>query len=438
MNRRFHALHGLISCAVLCLALPAAPAPAQTDDYERPPIDYLKAPVHDPVAKLQARLDKGEIRLEREGDCGYLGSVLNYLDVPVSSQVLVFSKTSFQRSRISPKTPRAIYFNDSVYVGYVKGGDVLEFSSVDPRQGAIFYTLEQYSGEPPRFERLTHDCLACHASSRTQDVPGHMVRSVFVDRRGNPVSASSSYTTDVTSPLEERWGGWYVTGTHGKARHMGNETVERPNHPEAIDRDRGANLASLADRVNLADYMAQSSDIVALLVLEHQTQMQNALAWASFEGRKAMHYQEGINAAFHEPPGTMYESTFKRLESAAARVVNHLLFVGEAPLSDPVAGSSTFATDFSNRGARDPQGRSLRDFDLKSRLFKHPCSYLIESEAFDNLPDPVLDRIARKLDAILSGQDQSKEYAHLAPADRAAIRDILKQTKPALAARWER
>src|SRR5437870_1848643 len=149
--------------------------------FERGPIHYLTATPSDPVARLQERLQGGQASLNYDSRRGYLPAVLKALEIPVSSQVLVFSKTSFQRTRISPAAPRAIYFNDDVYVGFVQSGDVLEFSAADPDLGGTFYLLEQTQAAKPVLLRQTHECLQCHASGKTEDVPGHLLRSVYPD-----------------------------------------------------------------------------------------------------------------------------------------------------------------------------------------------------------------------------------------------------------------
>ena len=423
----------------------AATATVRGDDtsYEGPPIDYLSAPVNDRVARLQRRLEKGQVQLEYEPERGYLKSLLRYLEIPESSQTLVFSKTSFQRTRIAPDRPRALYFNDDVYIGYVQGGEVLEISSVDPRQGAVFHTLDQTKGEPPAFRRMTHECLLCHANGKTQDVPGHLVRSVHVDKTGDPVFNLGGYTTTQSSPLEHRWGGWYVTGTHGDQTHMGNVITAKNRspygEPEAaprLDPKRGLNVRDLKPFVDVAPYLTPHSDIVALMVLEHQTQMHNFLTAANYEARKALHYQEGINASFKEPPGTMYDGTKRRIDSAAEKLVKHMLFVEETKLTAPVKGTSSFATEFAARGPRDSKGRSLRDFDLQTRLFRFPCSYLIDSEPFEALPPLMKERVYARLLDVLMGKDRSADYAHLSDDDRQAILEILRETKADLPSTW--
>jgi len=429
---------GMIVALAACAAV-AWPRPAVRSDLaiEIEPINYLTAPVDDPVARLQKRLDAGEVTLKFDADRGYLPSVLDALKIPESSQVLVFSKTSFQHTRINRTRPRALYFQDDAYVGWVRGGDVLEFSVVDPWQGAVFYLLEQEREEKPVFRRQTHECLQCHVSSRTQDVPGHFVRSVVPDRTGSPIFNAGTYVTSHESPLEHRWGGWYVTGTHGDQLHMGNVTATRTDDgrrdaPARLDMKAGANVLDLSDRIDTKPYLTGHSDIVALMVMEHQTQMHNFLANASYQTRIALYQQKSMNESFGEPSGTISTGTRSRIDSAAEKVVRHMLFVDETPLTAPIAGSTSYAKEFASKGPKDAKGRSLRDFDLTRRMFKYPCSYLIYSEPFDALPDIAKDQIYKRLGEILTGRDTSKEFAHLSADDRRAILEILRDTKTGL------
>ena len=411
-------------------------AAAQEIPFERAPIHYLTAPVRDPVALLDEAMRQGRVVLRHEGSQGYLRSILEQLDVPVSSQVLVFSKTSFQRARIGPRTPRAIYFNDDVYVGYVQRGDVLEFSAVDPDLGGVFYLLEQSPTASPTFLRQTHDCLQCHASGKTEGVPGHLVRSVFPDRSGQPVFNAGTFTTSHESPLAERWGGWYVSGRHGSQVHMGNVVVTDRSDPERLDRQSGANREDLSPLFDTSAYLSPHSDIVALLVLEHQVKMHNLITRAAYQARLALDYGRAINQALGEPEDAISEGTERRLQGPVDQLVRYLLFIDEPPLLDRVVGTSSFARDFAERGPRDRQGRSLRDFDLETRLFRYPCSYLIHSKAFDALPAPVLQRVYRTLLEVLRGRNPTPDYARRTPEERRAILEILRDTKPGLPRDW--
>ena len=421
--------------ATIAMACCSSAAVAQIP-YERKPINYLTVPVNDPMARLQKKIAAGKATLKSDGKLGYLKSLLKHLDVPISSQGLVYSKTSFQASRISPRTPRAVYFSDDVYVGYVQGSDVLEISAVDPNLGAVFYTLEEKAGKP-LFRRRTHECLQCHATSRTEYVPGHLVRSVYPQSNGQPIYSAGTFTTTHSSPLKERWGGWYVTGTHGRQRHLGNITLRDADDARDPHVDKGANITRLKNRFDETAYASRHSDIVALMVMEHQVNMHNLIAKANFQTRIALHDNAVMNKFFKRGADFRSDSTKRRIASAAEKVVRHLLFVDEAKLTAPIAGTSGFQREFESRGSRDKQGRSLRQFDLKTRLFRYPCSYLIDSEAFNSLPGDVKSAIYRRLFEILTGKETGDTYAHLSKADRRAILEILRATKRDLPAYWK-
>ena len=412
----------------MVLLLVASRVLAQRDGFERPPIDYLNTEVHDPVANLASKIQAGKTVLAYEPNFGYLKSVLKELGVSVNSQTLVFSKTSLQLQRISPRRPRALYFNDDVYVGYCQQGDVLEFAATDAKQGATFYTLEQTDDGNPRIIRDRGVCLSCHASGRTQNVPGYLVRSVFTEVTGQPRLGFRSYTTDHTSDIKERWGGWYVTGLHGSMRHMGN-TLSTDNEQD-FDREVGANQIDLTNRFRRDSYLSAQSDIVALMVLEHQTQMHNAIAAANYETRQALYQSCEMNEILNRPRDQVSDSAKRRIASSTDRVLKYLLMCGEFRLTDTVCGSTRFAQEFTALGRKDSKGRSLRDFDLKTRLFRYPCSYLIDSAAFEGLPAEVRLDVISRLKAILDGRDTSPEYAHLSTETRREILEILSETKP--------
>ena len=407
------------------VSLPSARA--QRASFERPPINYKTAETHDAVARLIERLKTGQTELGFHPKRGYLDSLLAELNVPVSSQVLVFSKTSLQVRRITPRKPRAVYFNDNIYIGYCQQGDLLEISAVDPRQGPIFYAIKQNPDGPPTVLRDKGQCMVCHASSRTQNVPGYLVRSVFANRAGHPNFGSGTYNIDMTSPFDRRWGGWYVTGTHGEMVHMGNQVYTDGDVP---DLKQGANRTNLDELVDTTPYLSPHSDIVALMVLEHQAQMHNALTYANFETRMALHQTYEMNKVLGREPDYISDSARRRIAKAVDRAVQYLLMCDEFQLTSPVAGTSSFADEFLSQGPRDAQGRSLREFDLHTRLFKYPCSYLIYSDSFLQLPDEVRQPIVERLTRILEGAETSDKFAHLDPPTRAAILEILHETHP--------
>jgi len=414
----------------------AEPVVAQIS-FEREPINYASGAVNGPVAKLQKQIDDGEVELKFDEQHGYLKSVLDAFNVSTTSQMLVFSKTSLQLRRISPWSPRALYFNDDTYVGWVPNGDMIEVSSIDPQQGAIFYTLLQEETERPTFVRDRGNCLTCHASSRTQGVPGQLVRSVYTSASGQPHFGAGTFRTNHASPLKQRWGGWYVTGTHGGQRHMGNVISGERTRPESLDFEAGANVTDLSELTRTDLYLSSHSDIVALLVLEHQADMHNFITHANYETRLALHYGTVMNRAFERPDGFIGESAQRRISTASEKLLKYMLFAEETLLTHKIEGTSDFANKFAAVGPHDTQGRSLREFDLQRRIFKYPCSYLIYSDAFRALPPQVKDQAYRRLWEILTGQDQSETYAHLSPVDRQAIYEILRDTNSDLPEYWK-
>ncbi len=419
------------ACALALMLTFSTTAFAQLE-FEKEPINYGTAPTSEAVSTLQQALDQGELQLEFDEQHGYLPSLLKLLEIPSSSQVLVHSKSSFQLRRISPRNPRALYFNDTSYLGWVQGGDVVEIMTTDPEQGEIFYTLAQEETARPQFIRDRGQCMLCHASSRTQQVPGSLVRSLFVDASGQPQVGAGTFNIDHRSSFKDRWGGWYVTGKHGAMRHMGNVVSKIRRNPEVIDREAGANVEDLSEWFDVSPYLTPHSDIVALMVLEHQTQMQNFLTLASYECRTATHYDGVMNAALKRPKDHVTDTTRRRIASAGDKVLRYMLFEDEFRLTAPVQGTSAFAKEFQAQGPRDAKGRSLRDFDLQTRMFKYPCSYLIYSPSFDQLPKPVKQYLTDRLKQILTGDDESEEFAHLSTVDRQAILEILTATKPEL------
>jgi hypothetical protein len=363
----------------------------------------------DPVAILGTKLKSQQTRLEYETGHGYLLSVLKQLDVPVSSQTLVFSKTSLQSESISPKTPRALYFNDDVYVAWVQGSAAIEVMAVDPKRGANFYMLGQENDGHPVFELITgHVCSACHYDQSVKKFVAHLsFLSVIPDEKGGVEGTYPIPTTD-QSPMEERWGGWYVTGTHGTQRHLGNVALKTPRTvggtSSGIDFSKSSNITDLSSRFDTAKYPTPHSDIVALLVLAHQIDVQNLITLATA--------QPDANAKETGEP-----------------LVKALLFSGAVPFKAAVKGTSTFSSEFAARGPRDKQGRSLREFDLKTRLFRYPLSYMIYSSSFDAIPDKVKTYVYRRLNEVLSGMDQTPDFTHLSRSDRTAILEILRDTK---------
>jgi hypothetical protein len=431
-------MKGLIAAATCAIGSFFSSA-SDLPTYELPPINYSSSTPTDPVQKLKEKLDANAKQLSHETERGYLKAFLAELDIPVSSQVLVFSKTSLQRQKIWPRTPRAIYFNDEVYVGWVRGGDVLEVSAADPQLGGTFYTLAQKPEAKPVLSRQTHNCLQCHDSNgMTLGVPGHMIRSVFPDDEGMPRYNMGTFRTNDRSPFSERWGGWYVSGEAGSLRHMGNVIYPDEKEPDMkLFGELGANKTDLRKLAALDAYLTDTSDIVALMVLEHQAYVHNLLTRANHETRIAVRQSNDINKMTNTPPEKLTDGCISRIKSNCDALIEALLFCEEAKLNDPVKGNSSFATDFEKRGPFDAQGRSLRHFDLKTRMFKFPCSYLVYSKSFSGLPKEARDYLSKRMYEILSSAEPVKGFEHLSAQDRKNVFDILRATLPDFTRDWK-
>jgi hypothetical protein len=401
------------------------------------PIHYSKTESHDPVAALQEQIDRDQVRLTYEPQRGYLDSILKSLKVPPSSQGLVFSKTSLQREHINPRKPRALYFNDDTYVGYVRGAPFLEFAAIDRNLGAVFYTLNQDPAGKPRFSRQNYQCLQCHEAAATESVPGLLLRSVYPDMDGDAIQSGGSFITTDQSPLKERWGGWYVTGATGAGHHMGNTRYDDEDRPDQTDFASRANLLDLSRYLKTSPYPRDTSDAVALMIFAHQQRLHNLITSTNYFVRTCLFDADVQTKRPGAEPLKIQAATETRINAACEILVKAILFCGEFQLTETIKGTSGFAEEFSARGPRDGHGRSLRDLDLTHRLFKYPCSYLIYGEQFDALPQEALSCVYRRLFDILTGKDQSQTFGHLSNENRAAILQILRETKNELPGYWK-
>lgn len=402
-------------------------------DVEYPAIGYSTAAPADRVADLTARIAAGEARLEHDGERGYLDSLLRELDIDPSSQVLVFSTTSLQVGSIRPETPRALYFNDDTYVAWVQSGGPIEIASMDPNLGPVFYTLEQTADADP--ERHTVRCLRCHDSLSLTGggVPRFIIGSGYIGTRGNIVSHEGWILTSPRTPIRHRWGGWYVTGRHGDQVHLGNIVVRNIADLQDLERLRIGNLDTLEPLVDTTPYIADSSDIVALLVMQHQVDVQNEIARVMYAVNGGGDI--GGNAGGGDSSGNIGGGTAGgNIAAIVEPLVEAMLSVGEAELTDPIEGNTGFAERFEQRGPFDAEGRSLRELDLRTRLLRYPLSYVVHTRAFAALPDAAKTQAYRRFRDVLTGEDRDERFAHLSDEDRAAALEILLDTDPAFAA----
>lgn len=388
--------------------------------YESAPIAYSKSSADTRLTRLQAQVESDAF-LHLEG-LERLAQVLDWLEVPQESQVLVFSKTSEQNTHISPSRPRAIYFSDNVYVGYVQGGDI-EVITFDPKLGIVFHRIENNKGTPAKIKRDA-SCLRCHGGGGKSGYPELLVRSVSTQNTGLPLFSESTYFTDHSSPITERWGGWYVIGASDGQLHMGNQFA-------ALD-DGVVDYSDLnpTDWIQEQDYLhGASSDIVALMVLEHQVTVHNALNKGNLITQVTLERHRNMRTAFGEPlDAPLNEVDQGIIAGQAHAIVEALLFSHEFKMEDAgVAGSESFEEAF-RKGTPEVEGRSLKDLRLYGHLFKHRCSYLIYSEAFMNLPPLMKTEVTRLLRAVLSQELDLPEFSHLKSSECQKILTILEST----------
>lgn len=410
----------LIALAMLALAAPLLAVVEDTKDFTASPHDYWTRTPHDRFSKLYEQIKSGAVKLDTSSPNAYLTNLLRLLDIPVSSQLLVFSVTSLQSSVIRPGNPRALYFNEDTSVGYVPGGRI-EIASFDPEIGGIFYIFSvPTAGGTPVLDRSKR-CFNCHAGSFSHHVPGFFVESVIPGDNGGPLDAYRREVSGDSVPFAERYGGWHVTGKFNfttKANTLGTyyqgKLDTRPNPPGAI--------------FDLANYLTPTSDILPHLLHEHQVGFVNRLVEAAYVTREKMHA-----AAF----GHLSNADTATLNDLATGLVRYMLFADEAPLPGPVEGSAAFTHDFLARKKASANGLSLRDLDLRSRLFKHRCSYMIYSPLWDGMDPTFKQSVYAKLWTALQESPTDKSFAYLPPTEKRAIRQIIKETKSDLPRWWQ-
>lgn len=384
----------LITCCALSATWFASLATAQ-GFHQRAPNRYAQTADDNQITALDRRLAAGELELRAAGRSGRLRSLLQALDVPASSQTLVFSKTSLQRHRIGPQSPRALYFGRDVYVGWVPGAAVLELAATDARLGLVFYTLPQDPAEPPRFRR-DDSCLSCHASARTEDEPGLLLRSVFPDELGDPIANAGETAVEVTTPLAARWGGWLVTGQFA-GPHRGNGIAVRDERGLwSVPSKPAADLSAFADQFAVADYPVATSDIGALLALEQQVTVHNLLVRASLQMRCLLDGDRAVNELLGETGERA--ATARIADQLGKAIVAALRLDDEPSLADRAAAPAAgFAADFAALWPKDSAGVGLGRLDLRERVFELPLSPMVHSTAFAALPEPLRARVLGRL-----------------------------------------
>lgn len=398
---------GTFAC-VIAASIPAEDEPLSstfTNWLNHPAIEYPAQTTTDPIAELDARVKNGKASLEYDATSGYLRSLLSSLNVPIDSQIAVFARDSVQAQRISRHNPRTIFFNDSIAIGWVRGG-FIEIAAQDPQQGTVFYTVDRNLNGNAIFKRR-NDCLTCHYSYSTAGVPGMLVRS------------AGQFKVDHRVPLDKRWGGWYVTGRLGSIQHLGNLDIDAQYDAPDLQQDN-LNWTSFDREFDTTNYVTSQSDVAALMIFEHQMHMMNLLTRIGWEVRVA---------EYHKRSNTKPDEAPIPVDEAAKEVVDYMLFVDEAKIDNRIAGSTDFAAHFAKQGPHDGKGRSLRQLRLDGRLMQYPCSYMIYSAQFERLPERARFAIYARLWRILSGDDKTQKYERLGQRNRVAIVEILRDTK---------
>lgn len=388
-------------------------------ELEAPEHDYWKRLLNDPFTLLKDDLEQGRLDLDVSNEKAYLESLLKALKIPASTQMVVYSTTSLQLSLISPRTPRAVYFNEDLYLGYVQGGRI-EIVSIDPELGGIFYIFDiPRNGNRPVAER-SERCMKCHADENTHEVPGLAIKSVIPGPTGGSLESYRRGLTGHEIPISDRFGGWHVTGADEVKPHWGNLTGRFT--PEGIV----TTPLLPGERFDWSVFPVATSDMLAHLLHEHQAGFVNRFTQA--------HYR--LRTALAGGKGTLLPTDREKIHSLADELTRYLLFAGEAPLPAPIAGDSILKEDFLANRRADRAGNSLKDFDLETHMFRNRCSYMVYSPLFQNLPAGfkklLYDRIGKAL--ALSPSDPA--FAYLPNPEKTRIRTILKETLSDLPADW--
>jgi len=411
----------MILVFLLPLAGRAQPEPPTYRDFDQLPHSYWQRPLKDRFSLLKQDLEAGRLPLDRSSEKAFLLSLLQVLQIPVTSQMLLFSTTSLQLSLINPGNPRALYFSDDVYLGYIPGGKI-EIISLDPELGGIFYIFDIPRGEQRiNVERATR-CMNCHVADETQHVPGLVLKSVVPGQRGGSLTAYRIGQSGHQIPLSERFGGWYLTGADGFTNHWGN--VIGKLSPQGLSTQK----IEAGKRFSYVRYPVAASDILPQLLHEHQAGFVNRVLEAGYRARTVLFLSQG---------GKLNQKQAAELDAQAETVVKYLLFADEAPLPDGgVTGLPEFKQEFANQARKTAAGVSLRDFELETRLFKYRCSYMVYSAVFQGLLPEMKQRIYQRLDKALNVRTPDKAYAYLPEAEKQMIRQVLRQTLTDLPKNW--
>ena len=376
------------------------------------PHNYYTREPRDAFSRIIAQIASGEIQLDTTSDLAQLTSLLKALGIPATSQLLVYSATSFQGGLIQPSNPRALYFNDEVYLGYVPGGR-FEVAAIDPELGPVFRIFRPTTNGRPEITR-TERCMNCHAARTSQQVPGLLAESVICAASGASLDGFRREQVGHSIPLALRFGGWHVTGAHEHDLPLANLIgTAAPGGYTRVPDPPG----SLFDWTR---YPVRTSDLLPHLLHEHQLGFHNLVTLAVYRTRDALD-------AGH---GTLRPEDATALDTLARQLTRYLLFADEAALPPGgVQPDPAYVRDFLTRRLPASDGTALRDLDLHTRLLRFRCSYMIHAPSFAALPGEFKSRVLTGLTAALREENAAPEFAYLAADEKRAIRLILRETK---------
>ena len=424
------------SLSLILGALATAPlALAQFyNDYDLEPHGYFTKEAKDPTTLLMKRVQRGEVVISEQTGKPLLGRFLKELQLHEDTQILVFSKTSLQRRAVSYSNPRAIYFNESVYLGWMPNGRI-EIASFDPELGPIFYFQRRLADKSSPLLTRTRSCLGCHAGDATNFLPGSLGRSVYPDRSGRSLLSLDEYRRSGHHiPLADRYGGWFVSGNHGSMRHMGNAIATREGGKVTIDREQFANLEKLDQFFKTGAYPAPGSDIAALLVFDHQVTMHHRIVEASYRARQSI-FDSKLDPRETNVSKLAKGRSLEEFIEGRDKVIDYMLFREEVAIPK-VSCAPGFRRAFTANRLPDREKRSLKDLRLDGRIFENRCSYMIYSPSFEHLPPMMKGAIYNRLHEILTAKKPVDGFEHLGQDERQRILEILRDTKKDLPATW--
>ena len=404
------------------------------NDYELEPHGYFSKDAKDPVTLLMKRVQRGEVLIKEPNGKPLVERLLRELGLNKDTQILVFSRTSLQRREVSYSNPRALYFNESVYLGWMPNGRI-EIASFDPELGPIFYFQRELDDASSPLLARTRSCLGCHAGDATNFLPGSLGRSVYPDESGRSLKSIDDYRRSGHHiPLHDRYGGWFVSGNHGAMRHMGNAIASREGGKITIDREQFANLEKLDRFFSTEAYPAPGSDIAALLVFDHQVTMHHRLVEAAYRARQSLFDSKLDPKETDVSKLSKGRSTDEFLEGRD-KVVDYLLFRDETPIPK-VSCDPAFRRAFSANRIADRRKRSLKDLRLDGRIFENRCSYMIYSPTFDQFPPMLKGAIYARIHEILTSPKPVEGFDYLGKEEKRRILEILDETKEDLPPGW--